>query len=192
MYSSILQHHYKGNKSKNYQYNTIIPYNKKHHSKIRFKIPKNIQKDYRIKKIDNVDYAYNQKYSTIIARKKNYHDNYNDDSNASDKENIKLIPQTSRYNDDKKEKYLKKFLKDVINSKYDNNTNRDYNTVRVNRSPFEYINQKKSFLNKIRNENIIKDANELNQNDSSIILEEKLDYEFEIRLFSTSSCSFFE
>ena len=182
--NQIIEERNYGNKRNNYQYNTIIPYNKKYHSKIRFKIPKNIQKDYRIKKIDNIDYAYNQKYSTIIARNKNYHDNYNDDENASDKESIKLIPQTSRYNDDKKEKYLKKFLKDVIKSKYDNNINRDYNTVRVNRSPFEYINQKKSFLNKIRNENIIKDANELNQNDSSIKLEEKLDYEFEIRLLT--------
>ena len=75
-------------------------------------------------------------------------------------------------------------MKDVIRSKYNNDINRDYYTVRVNRSPFEYINQKKSFINKIRNEHIMKDANELNQNDSSIKLEEKLDYEFEIRLLT--------
>lgn len=175
------------NKNNNCQYNTIIPYNRKHHSKIRFKIPKNIQKNYRIKKIDNfdnIDTIYNQKYSTIIARNRNHNSNYNYDDNDSEKEDIKLIPHTSRYNDDKKEKYLKKFLKDVIRSKYDNDINRDYYTVRVNRSPFEYINQKKSFLNKIRNEHIIKDANELNQDDSSIKLEEKLDYEFEIRLLT--------
>ena len=171
-----------GNKSNNYQYNTIIPYNKKHHSKIKFKIPKNIQKDYRIKKIDNIDYNYNQKYSTIIARNKIH--NVNDDGNDPDKEDIQFVPQTSRYNEDKKEKYLKMFLKDVIKSKYDNDENRDYNTVRINRSPFEYINQKKSFLNKIRTENIVNDDNELNQNNSSIKLEEKLDYEFEIRLLT--------
>ena len=173
-----------GNKNNNYQYNTIIPYNKNHHSKIRFKIPKNNQKDYRIKKIDNIDNINNQKYSTIIARNRNHNDIYNDDGNDSEKEDIKLIPHTSRYNDDQKEKYLKKFLKDVIRSKYNNDINRDYYTVRVNRSPFEYINQKKSFINKIRNEHIMKDANELNQNDSSIKLEEKLDYEFEIRLLT--------
>ena len=173
-----------GNKNNNYQYNTIIPYNKNHHSKIRFKIPKNNQKDYRIKKIDNNDNINNQKYSTIIARNRNHNDIYNDDGNDSEKEDIKLIPHTSRYNDDQKEKYLKKFLKDVIRSKYNNDINRDYYTVRVNRSPFEYINQKKSFINKIRNEHIMKDANELNQNDSSIKLEEKLDYEFEIRLLT--------
>lgn len=173
-----------GNKNNNYQYNTIIPYNKNHHSKIRFKIPKNNQKDYRIKKIDNIDHINNQKYSTIIARNRNHNDIYNDDGNDSEKEDIKLIPHTSRYNDDQKEKYLKKFLKDVIRSKYNNDINRDYYTVRVNRSPFEYINQKKSFINKIRNEHIMKDANELNQNDSSIKLEEKLDYEFEIRLLT--------
>ena len=175
------------NKSNNHQYNTIIPYSKKHHSKIRFKIPKNSQKDYRFKKIDNIDYDYGydykQKYSTIIARNRNYNDNYNDEGNDSEKEDINLVPHTSRYNDDKKEKYLKNFLKEVINSKYDNDIKRDYNTVRVNRSPFEYINQKKTILNKIRNEQV-KDDNELNQNDSSIKLEEKLDYEFEIRLLA--------
>ena len=176
-----------GNKNNNYQYNTIIPYNKKHHSKIRFKIPKNREKDYRIKKIDNIDNIYyNQKYSTIIAKNRNYNDNYNDDEgNDSEKENIRLIPHTSRYNNDKKEKYLNKFLKDVIKFKYDNDDiNRDYYTVRVNRSPFEYINQKKSFSHKIRNEPIVNDVNELNHNDSSIKLEEKLDYEFEIRLLA--------
>ena len=175
------------NKSNKHQYNTIIPYSKKHHSKIRFKIPKNSQKDYRFKKIDNIDYDYGydykQKYSTIIARNRNYNDNYNDEGNDSEKEDINLVPHTSRYNDDKKEKYLKNFLKEVINSKYDNDIKRDYNTVRVNRSPFEYINQKKTILNKIRNEQV-KDDNELNQNDSSIKLEEKLDYEFEIRLLT--------
>ena len=126
-----------GNKNNNYQYNTIIPYNKNHHSKIRFKIPKNNQKDYRIKKIDNIDNINNQKYSTIIARNRNHNDIYNDDGNDSEKEDIKLIPHTSRYNDDQKEKYLKKFLKDVIRSKYNKEINRDYYKVRINRSPSE-------------------------------------------------------
>jgi hypothetical protein len=142
----------------------------------------------------------------IIIIQKIYHkktkekNDYNESNydNQSDKENIGNIPQTSRYDNNTKEKYLSKFFNNIINSKYnnifdinikDNNNNIQKDLMKTinthsKRYNSTYINPIwKDKLNKIDNDNSNYCNNsDIIANESMNNLEVDLNYKFEIRL----------
>ena len=176
------------NNDNNYQSKTIIPHKQKHHNKMEFeesKIKANKSK---------INSNFNFK------RRKNYLDESIFD-NKSDKENIYNIPQTSRYDYNSKEKYLKNFFKNIIDSKYNNcfdsdsNKNIEENYICKNiPDSMKTINahskrNNSTFINPIGRNNFNKKNNEREKNNSDMILNEsiinlqdELNYEFEIKL----------
>ena len=175
------------------QSKTIIPYDQDYYSKIKFKISKNKQN----KNYDNNSKNISKKKTKEKTKEKN---NYNESKydNQSDKENIGNIPQTSRYDNNTKEKYLSKFFNNIINSKYnnifdinikDNNNNIQKDLMKTinthsKRYNSTYINPIwKDKLNKIDNDNSNYCNNsDIIANESMNNLEVDLNYKFEIRL----------
>ena len=186
--NDILKKSYIENKNNELQSKTIIPTNKKYLHKIKFKTLKN---------------KHNPNTKKILNSKINYDENtinYNEliSDNNSDKENICNIPQTSRYDNKTKEKYLAKFFKNYMNSKFtkDLKLNRIKNMKEINlknaiRNPFmETVNahskrNNSTYINPLVKENLDienESINNIKTNESKINLEDELNYEFEIRL----------
>ena len=175
------------NNNNDFQNKTIIPINQKYHHRIKFRALKN-------KHNINPKKALNKEISKL-----NYDDkkiNYNElFDNNSDKENINNIPQTSRYDNNIKEKYLAKFFKNYMDSKFSNNLKlnkiKEINIKNIMSNPFmETINahskrNNSTYINQINKENIDNENesnNDIMENESIINLEDELNYEFEIRL----------
>ena len=186
-----------GNKDNNYKNKTIIPNNQKHQSKIKFKISKNKEFNNSIRKANNIPFILNHQSSTVNLNDNNNYYNkllINVDAN---KENIS-IPQTSRYDFKKKEKYLKNIFNNFIDSKDDNDININklknikYEKNKINLIPFDFetinaLSRRNNSAYKMWNNNINKYKNFHNnnnidsENESTIKLKEELDYEYEIR-----------
>ena len=175
------------NKINDFQNKTIIPINQKYQHRIKFRALKN-KHNINPKKVLNKEIS-----------KLNYEDkkiNYNElFDNNSDKENINNIPQTSRYDNNIKEKYLAKFFKNYMDSKFSNNLKlnkiKEINIKNIMSNPFmETINahskrNNSTYINQINKENIDNENesnNDIMENKSIINLEDELNYEFEIRL----------
>ena len=177
------------NNDNNYQSKTIIPHKQKYKNKIKFKTAK-----MQINK---------SKVNSNFNFKRRKHNNLNESiyDNLSDKDNVYHIPQTSRYDYNSKEKYLKYFFKNIINSEYNNffNSNSKKN-IEENYIYENYPDSMKTinthskrnnstYINPIRRNDFINMNNEKERNNSDIIfnesiinLEDELNYEFEIRL----------
>ena len=177
------------NNDNNYQSKTIIPHKQKYNNKIKFKTAK-----MQINK---------SKVNSNFNFKRRKHNNLDESiyDNLSDKDNVYHIPQTSRYDYNSKEKYLKYFFKNIINSEYNNffNSNSKKN-IEENYIYENYPDSMKTinthskrnnstYINPFRRNDFINMNNEKERNNSDIIfnesiinLEDELNYEFEIRL----------
>ena len=183
----------RNNETIKYENKTLIPHNKKSHNKLKFRLSKNKKANnsnsFRFTGGQNIP---NQKYSTINSKKTSNNNNINNNNIFASK--------TSRYNkNNKKEKYLKNFFKDIIDQSNtnDKDLNNNYNTtlnvenkISLKLEKPNKINLKRnnsSYANQIRKNNInkfkyVNDNNsETNENEPNDKLKEELDYEFEIR-----------
>ena len=182
----------RNNNSIKYENKALIPHKKKNHNKLKFKISKNMKAN------NSNSFGYidgenipNQKYLTINTKKAS-------NNNILDENNL-IVSKTCRFNkNNKKENYLKNFLKEIIDSSNTNDVNNNYNTslkagnnislklekptqINLKRNNSSYANQlRKNNTNKYSN---LKDHNSgyANEIESSDKLKEELDYEFEIR-----------
>ena len=176
----------KSNSKKNerYQSQTIISNNQNN----RIKLKKNKQ---------NTN-SNNLKNLSIInlnaIKKNNYNESIYDNNNESDKENnIDNIPQTSRYDNNSKEKYLSNLF-NHIESNYKtifekkNNYNIPNKLVKTTNNHSKRYNSTyitpiwKAEFNNIHNDNNNRNSSDIITNESMINLEDQLNYEFEIRL----------
>ena len=174
-----------------YENKTLIPHNKKNHNNLKFKISKskNGNNSNSFGYIDGQNIP-NQKYLTINSK--------NFSNNNITNENNFFASKTCRYNkNNKKEKYLKNFFKEVIDSSNTNDINNNYyttlkagNNISLKLEKHKKIHLKRnnsSCANQIKKNNISKYNNLKvnnsgdNENKSIDKLKEELDYEFEIR-----------
>ena len=184
----------RNNNNTKYESKTLIPHTKMNHNKLKFKISKNNKEN------NSNSFGYNdgqnipkQKYLTISSKQV--------PNNNIINENNLFVSKTCRFNKiNKKEKYLKNFLKGIINSSNTNDENNNYNTtlkfgnnemslklekptkINLKRNNSSYANQiRKNNTTKYNNNNLKDNNCGHNENESIYKLKEELDYEFEIR-----------
>ena len=183
--------YFEKNQDNNDENKTIVPQYLTHRSKVKIMASKNITKNISDKYINNNQITKNSIFDDKV---------FNNDQliNVNDKQYD--LPKTSRCDYNTKEKYLKKFFKNIIDSnikniniKYNKNKNRNETNTNNEESIRITINthskrNNSSTINPGWKESIIKNDNKNNistgiiTNESMINFEDELNYEFEIRL----------
>ena len=181
----------RNNSNINYENKTLIPHTTMNSNKLKFKLPKS--------KLANNSNSFgdiggqnipNQKYLTINTKKES-------NNNILNPNNF-FVSKTCRNNkNNNKEKYLKNFLKEIINSSNSNDINNNYSTtlragnkislklekpskINLKRNNSSYANQMRE-NNTYKYNNLKNINNGNNGNEFTDKLKEELDYEFEIR-----------